>query len=116
MLVVGQPDRWLRMTRREHHERQGSRYGRIRLHWAPLRSTPLDLAHLEARMRQSGHCIDDDALDDRAIRSMLARRIESLDVTAARSEVERFLTDPAAVAVWSRDFFRAVVQRISIRR
>jgi hypothetical protein len=67
-------------------------------------------------MRQSGHYSDDTALDEQRFRSKLTLRIEELDVAAARSEVERFLTDPATVAVWSRGFFLAVANRIRIRR
>jgi predicted nucleotidyltransferase component of viral defense system len=83
--------------------------------WYVGRETPLDLAHLEARMRQGGHYSADAALEESAFRSLLGRRIEELDIVAARSEVERFLIDPAAVRVWSPDFFRAVAQRISFR-
>lgn len=84
--------------------------------WYVGRGTPLDLAHLEARMRQSGHYDDDAAIDERALQSMLARRIESLDIVAARSEVERFLSDPASVDVWSPEFFLSVAERISYTR
>jgi predicted nucleotidyltransferase component of viral defense system len=83
--------------------------------WYVAHGTPLDLAHLEARMRQSGHYSDEAALDEPGFRSMLARRIEQLDVVAASSEVERFLTDPTTVRVWSREFFLAVANRISIQ-
>jgi predicted nucleotidyltransferase component of viral defense system len=80
--------------------------------WYVGRGTPLDLAHLEARMRQSGHYSDDVELDKRVFRSLLARRIEGLDVAAAQSEVERFLIDPVAVSVWSQEFFSTVAGRI----
>jgi predicted nucleotidyltransferase component of viral defense system len=83
--------------------------------WYVGRGTPLDLSHLEARMRQSGHCSEDAALHEQGFRSMLERRIESLDIAAARSEVERFLTDPASVSVWSREFFLAVANRVRIQ-
>jgi hypothetical protein len=83
--------------------------------WYVGRETALDLAHLEARMRQSGHYDDGVALDEAALRSLLARRIEALDVAAARSEVQRFLTDPATVRIWSREFFHAVAERVSLR-
>jgi hypothetical protein len=86
------------------------------LAWHVGRGTSLDLAHLEARMRQSRHYSDEAALDESTFLKMLTRRIEDLDVAAARSEVERFLPDPAAVEVWSRDFFRAVSKRILILR
>lgn len=84
--------------------------------WYVGRDTGLDIGHLEARMRQSGHYNDDAALDESVFRSLLGRRIEGLDIVAARSEVERFLIDPATVGVWSPDFFQAVAQRISIQR
>jgi predicted nucleotidyltransferase component of viral defense system len=82
--------------------------------WYVARGTPLDLPHLERRMRQSGHYSGDAALDEPGFRSLLARRIESLDVGAARSEVERFLVDPATVSVWSREFFLSIAERISV--
>jgi hypothetical protein len=84
--------------------------------WYVGRETPLDLAHLEARMRLSGHYADDVELDEGVFRSVLERRIGSLDIDAARSEVERFLIDSATVRVWSREFFRAVAQKISFRK
>ena len=83
--------------------------------WYVARGTELDLNHLEVRMRQSGHYSDAAALDERAFRLMLAKRISELDVADARSEVERFLPDPSAVRVWSRDFFSAVAERVLIR-
>ena len=83
--------------------------------WYVGRGTALDLEHLEARMRQSGHYSDDAALDESALRSLLGQRIEDLDIVAARSDVARFLVDPTTVRVWSPDFFRAVARRISIQ-
>ena len=45
---------------------------------------------------------------------MLRHRIERLDIEAARRDVERFLTDPAAVNVWSQDFFIALSEKLSV--
>ena len=84
--------------------------------WYVGRDTALDIGHLEARMRQSGHYSDDTALDEGTFRSLLERKIEHLDIVAARSDIERFLIDPATVRVWSPDFFRAVAHKISIQR
>jgi hypothetical protein len=66
-------------------------------------------------MRQSGHHDDHAVLDESAFHSLLAARIDDLDIAAARSEVERFLTDPATVMIWSREFFHSVAETISIR-
>jgi len=84
--------------------------------WYVGRGTQLDLTHLEARMRQSGHYSNATALDEETFRHMLASRISELDVASARSEVERFLTDPSTVSVWSREFFSAVAEKILIRK
>jgi predicted nucleotidyltransferase component of viral defense system len=82
--------------------------------WYVGRDTPLGLAHLESRMRQSGHYADEAALDERAFRKLLTERIDRLDVANARSEVERFLVDISTVNVWSREFFHTVAARIQI--
>ena len=82
--------------------------------WYVARGTQLDLAHLEARMRQSGHYDEEAPLDADHFRRMLASKIEELDVGHARSEVERFLTDRSSVKVWSKPFFDSVAERITI--
>jgi predicted nucleotidyltransferase component of viral defense system len=83
--------------------------------WYVGRGTPLDLPHLEARMRQSGHLGEDTALDEPTFRAMLVQRIDQLDIAAARSDVIRFLSDPRTVDVWSRELFLAVADRVLVR-
>jgi hypothetical protein len=63
-------------------------------------------------MLQSGHWSADSRLTDSELPLLLGEAIDSLDIESARSEVQRFLTDPAAVEVWSREFFRSVTDRI----
>jgi hypothetical protein len=82
--------------------------------WYVARGAPLSIAHLEARMRQSGHYDEETPLDVDRFRHMLARKIAELDVDLARTEVERFLTDRSTVKVWSVDFFASVAERITI--
>jgi len=83
--------------------------------WYVGRSTELDLAHLEARMRQSGHFSGDNQLDESRFRSMLKARIDSLDIDAARKDVERFLVDRSTISLWSKEFFLAVAEKIIVR-
>lgn len=83
--------------------------------WYVSRGTPLDLPHLESRMRQSGHYSGPSALDESTFRAMLLRRVEDLDVATAHADVERFLVDPSTVTVWSREFFLAVADRVTIK-
>jgi predicted nucleotidyltransferase component of viral defense system len=83
--------------------------------WYVARDTPLDLSHLEARMRQSGHYTEDTPLGETALLQLLQQRIEGLDIGAARNDVERFLPDPSTVEVWSRDFFSDIARRIEVK-
>ncbi|MFU8857321.1 MAG: nucleotidyl transferase AbiEii/AbiGii toxin family protein [Deferrisomatales bacterium] len=83
--------------------------------WYASRGTELDLVHLEARMRQSGHYKGNDSLDEGTFRPLLAEKIDRLDVARARADVERFLVDPSSVEIWSREFFHAVGEKIAVR-
>jgi predicted nucleotidyltransferase component of viral defense system len=70
------------------------------------------LAHLEARMRQSGDYPEERPLDLAGLKILLRGAIERLDVEHARSEVRPFLADHSAVDVWSREFFAEIIDRI----
>ena len=82
--------------------------------WFAAYHPELHLAHLEQRMRQTGHWTDTAPLTEANLRGLLARRIGGLDVGQIRREVETFVKDPAALAVWSEEFFRDVVSRIKV--
>ena len=82
--------------------------------WYVGRNIPLNLIHLEARMKQSDHLARDISLDEAAFRGFLNETIAALDVEQAGRDVERFLVSPSAVALWSREFFRAVAEKVVI--
>lgn len=80
--------------------------------WYCARYPQLHLAHLEQRMRQSGHWAEETPLTTEALREFLQQAIDQLDVDQARNDVLPFVRDPAALEVWSREFFADIVQRI----
>lgn len=80
--------------------------------WHLGQGTALNLPHLEARLRQTGHYQGQTPLTLAEVKQMLHHRIEQLDIEAAKRDVERFLTDPAAIKVWSRDFFTALSEKL----
>ena len=53
-------------------------------------------------------------LTDEMARGLLVRRVESLDVAAAKNDIVPFLKDPSVVEVWSKKFFLDVVSRITL--
>jgi len=82
--------------------------------WYVAGNTPLNLDHLGERMRQSGHLEEGETLDEESFKLLLHKKIESLDVALAANDVRRFLSNPAATKVWSREFFHAVAARVRV--
>ena len=65
-------------------------------------------------MIQSGHLREGETpLNKEKFLDLTAGAIEKLDVDQARREVEPFVRDPKALAVWSKEFFLDVVNRIT---
>jgi hypothetical protein len=82
--------------------------------WYAARDIPLNLRHLETRLHQSGHLVPATSFDEGAFRNLLAEAIARLDVAQARADVERFLVNPDALRVWSKEFFLAVAEKIRV--
>jgi hypothetical protein len=82
--------------------------------WFVSHHPQLHLLHLESRMRKSGDWEGANHLDEDSFRTLLAKKIDELDVDKARSDIEPFLKNPGAVEVWSTGFFHDASQRIRI--
>ena len=82
--------------------------------WYLGRNIPVSLKHLEARLRQSGGWIEKKALDQESLVLLLTKRFTDLDVKAAKKDVEPFLKDPAATALWSSDFFVIFLDQLKV--
>jgi len=82
--------------------------------WYAANHPELHLAHLEQRMRQSGHWQVSQTMDESTFRALLRDRIETLDVEQAHREVEPFVRHPEALEIWSREFFHDVGSRIQL--
>jgi len=80
--------------------------------WFAGRYPQVNLAHLEERMRQSGHWTEHVPLDLPTLTNMLNEAVAKLDIDQARSEVAPFVRDRRSLDVWSPDFFRSVIGRI----
>lgn len=82
--------------------------------WFSAHHPELRLSHLEQRMRQSGHWKEPDPLTEQTFRELLIGRVKSVDVEQIKREVEPFVSNPAALEVWSREFFLDIVKRIKV--
>ena len=83
------------------------------LEWYVRRGIPLHLDHLAERSRQSGHWPIDQAFTADTLQRLLADRINSLDVSQARVDIERFIADPQSLEIWTQEYFTQIGQRIT---
>ena len=82
--------------------------------WFAAYHPELHLAHLEQRMRQTGHWTVSASLTEADVRDLLTKRIDKVDIDQIRREVEPFVKDAAALAIWSKEFFLDVASRLKI--
>lgn len=82
--------------------------------WYAAHHPQLNLAHLEQRMRQTGHWGGDACLTRVAFDELIQNAIDRLDLDQARQDIAPFVKDQQALAIWSREFFRDVASRIII--
>jgi hypothetical protein len=80
--------------------------------WYAANHPHLNLAHLEQRMRQTGHWSGDKSLSPVVFTDLLFEAIDRLDVNQARKDVAPFVKDQQMLALWSHDFFQDVASRI----
>jgi len=80
--------------------------------WYVGRNTPVNLKHLENRMRQTEHLKPDETLTEKLLKEKLQERIKTVNFHNAAGDVRNFLKDPLSLDVWSEEFFRVVCEKI----
>ena len=74
----------------------------------------LKIAHLEKRMRQTGHYTGHSSLTRNYLIDLLFANIDNLNIDAARKEVTPFISNTNRLEIWSKDFFKAAAQQIDV--
>jgi hypothetical protein len=80
--------------------------------WYVGRRVPLNLAHLEARMRQSGDGSLETPLDAHSLHKRLEERFASIRFDQAKEDIAPFLKDPRELSLWSERFFMDLIPHI----
>ncbi len=80
--------------------------------WYTSHHPVLNLAHLEERMRQSGHFKGRAHLSKTRLMELLEETINNVNIDQARKEVAPFIADTRTLDIWSKEFFRAAAARI----
>lgn len=76
-------------------------------------NTPVNLKHLEARLRQSDFLETNAPLDIGQLKELLQARFATIDYEQAKQDVLPFIKDPNKLSVWSQDFFDQITQNLS---
>ena len=76
--------------------------------WYLSRSNPLNIFHLEERMKQTGNLKTEDKLTSAVLKKMLNEKFSSIDYAQAKEDILPFIKDPRVLDLWSADFFMSI--------
>ena len=80
--------------------------------WYCAHHPSLHLSHLEQRMRQSGHLPSGNSLARDSFMQLFEQCLSAVDIDQARKEVLPFVRQPETLEVWSKGFFREIINRV----
>ncbi len=80
--------------------------------WYVNKGVRLHLAHLETRMRQSGHYVSEQLLTPEKFNDLMTQKIHELNLAAAQEDIRRFIPDEREIEGWSAEFFLSLLPRI----
>jgi predicted nucleotidyltransferase component of viral defense system len=81
--------------------------------WFVAKGIPLNLRHLEARMKQSGYWSSSKPLDRETFKELLTQKIKDLSIEMAKKDIVDFIKDERNIKIWSKEFFLSLVPRIN---
>lgn len=79
--------------------------------WYVSRGVPVNLSHLEARMRQRGYEHPEPFTIEK-LREILQQRFRTVRIEDAAGDVRPFLEDPRELQLWSQAFFLELCEQI----
>jgi hypothetical protein len=80
--------------------------------WYIAKGFRLHLAHLEARMRQSGYYSFEKPFTEKVFIDLLKEKILGLNTEAAKEDIRRFLREPREIEGWSKEFFMSLLPQM----
>lgn len=75
-------------------------------------NTPVNLAHLQARLEQSSYLKPGEILTPDGLKQHLIKRFETIDYNQAMEDVVPFIRNPDALKVWGAAFFKQITGKL----
>jgi len=89
--------------------------------WYIAHGVRLDLTHLNTRLQQNCSWLENQdiglekEIDKAYILELLTKRIDNLDISMAKRDIEVFLSDKSVLDFWSKEFFIEIIQQIQFK-
>lgn len=80
--------------------------------WYINKGIPLNLGHLQSRLRQSGNYSSKELLSKSVFLDLLEQKIRSVNFEAAKEDIRRFIRDRREIDGWSAEFFLSLLPQI----
>ncbi len=77
------------------------------------RNTPVNLAHLQARLVQSGYFKKEEHFTLADLKQHLSNRFEAINYNQAKEDVIPFIRNQASLQVWSASFFKQITGQLA---
>lgn len=78
------------------------------------RNTPVNLAHLRARLQQNNYLSPGDPFSPTDLKQHLNKRFETINYKQAKEDVIPFIRNIDSLHVWSADFFKKITEQITV--
>ena len=75
--------------------------------------TPVNLLHLESRLRQTGVLSETESLDIDKLKSMLMKRFSEIDYKEAKEDVLPFISQQEKLELWGSEFFQGITENLN---
>ncbi len=77
-------------------------------------NTPVNLKHLEARLKQTQTINEDITLTQESLIKILNQRFDEIDFNNAKNDVLPFIKDSNELDLWSSKFFKSITKNLKI--
>lgn len=76
--------------------------------WFLDHKVPVNIQHLEARLRQSGNWTESESLDLKNLLRMLCDRFSTIDFAQAKADIIPYIKDTRVADLWDAHFFTSI--------
>ncbi len=83
-------------------------------YWYISRQIPVNLIHLQERLRQSNAWPKNKKLTKSDLIQLVKIKISNTDFENAKQDIKPFLNDPSAIALWTQEFFTVLLTNLTI--